>query len=73
MDPDWKQLDGEKKQLGSQQAEAEALQAPTRQVPTTGSLYFPKVWQEGVDDEGGEEAEAVDDKEDREDGEEPDT
>jgi hypothetical protein len=25
VDPDWKQLDGEKKQLGSQQAEAEAL------------------------------------------------
>ncbi len=34
---------------------------------------IPKVWQEGVDDESGEEGEAVDDKEDREDGEEPDT
>ncbi len=31
-----------------------------------------KVWQEGVDDEGGEEREAVDDKEDTEDGEELD-
>jgi hypothetical protein len=29
---------------------------------------IPEVWQEGVDDEGGEEGEAVDEKEDREDG-----
>jgi len=29
---------------------------------------IPKVWQEGVDDEGGEEGEAGVDKEDREDG-----
>ncbi len=34
---------------------------------------IPEVWQEGVDDEGGEEREEVNDKEDREDGEEPDT
>ncbi len=31
-----------------------------------------KVWQKGVEDEGGK-GEAGDDKEDREDGEEPDT
>ncbi len=29
---------------------------------------IPKVWQEGLDNEGGEEGEAVDEKEDREDG-----
>ncbi len=30
---------------------------------------IPEVWQEGVDDEGGEKGEAGDDEEDREDGE----
>ncbi len=33
---------------------------------------IPEVWQEGVDDEGGEEGQAEDDKEDTEDGEELD-
>ncbi len=33
---------------------------------------IPEVWQEGVDDEGGEERDAVDEKEDTEDGEELD-
>ena len=33
MNPDREQLHCEQKQLGSQQAEAEALQAPPRQVP----------------------------------------
>jgi hypothetical protein len=32
---------------------------------------IPEVWQEGVDDEGGEEREAVNDKEVTEDGEVP--
>jgi hypothetical protein len=35
-------------------------------------IKIPEVWQEGVDDEGGEKGEPRDDKEDREDDEELD-
>ncbi len=40
----------------------------TRKIQQMVKNKIPEVWQEGVDDEGGEEGEAVDDKEDREDG-----
>ncbi len=39
-----------------------------RKIEKMANNQIPKVWQEGVDNEGGEEREAVDDKEDREDG-----
>jgi len=45
----------------------------TKKIQKMVKNKIPEVWQEGVDDEGGEEGEAVDDKEDREDYEEPDT
>jgi hypothetical protein len=40
----------------------------TKKIQKMVKNKIPEVWQEGVDDEGGEEGEAVDDKEDREDG-----
>jgi hypothetical protein len=43
-------------------------QSMTRKIEKMVNNQIPEVWQEGVDDEGGEEREAVDDKEDREDG-----
>jgi hypothetical protein len=47
-------------------------QEMTRKIGKMVKNERPEVWQEGVDDEGGEEGEAGDDKKDREDGEELD-
>ncbi len=44
----------------------------TRKIEKMAKNSITKVWQKGVDDEGGEEGEAGDDKEDTEDGEEQD-
>jgi hypothetical protein len=38
-----------------------------RKIEKMVNNQIPEVWQEGIDDEGGEEREAVNDKEDRED------
>jgi hypothetical protein len=45
----------------------------TRKIQKMLKNQIPKVWQEGVDNEAGEEGETVNDKEDTEDGEEQNT
>jgi hypothetical protein len=44
----------------------------TKKIPKMVKIQISEIWQEGVDDEGGEEGEQGEDKKDREDREELD-